>query len=709
MAVVVVAYVFAAASGNSLPLTSVSYIGATFVRVLGWWVPPGVGMAGAVQGPLRRNSGSVSSRASLIDQARPRACPFLPRHHYNKQQANSGDRRQRSSPERRAQTDARSSAHRSGGSRTPSEDRSRRDKDGNQEGRREPQPQPSSNQPKPGRESNGPASSSAGIGATAAAASSASSSSRARSPHPAAAATAVAATPSVAVVGTGAAVAGDGINGAPSSRPPSSSSSSSRHGTLNSNGGGAGAGAGAGGARMVGGTGLGTLAGLAPTVERRGGAAGDDASGGTNGRPQSPPRRTEGGSGGDSGNGRPTSAKDLPDREADARGGGGWMRDVYRAGGSESHWSSSGGDRGGGGDRDRDRDRGGHYRGNGVGAGGGLLGGRGVVRERDRPDSPRDRGRYIYNPPELEPSFADSAEHSIGSGTLSVSARRATLGYRFGGRGGDWQDMNAGASRMGGGGGRGGGAGGRGGGGGGGGGYKRPRSPEPVAMDLDDGSPSPQRGREQESYQNQDYRGERKDWHQSDRCRGERCKRYFLGGSHALQRPRERGSPLDHAEVPSSQPGGHLGTRQNSPRHNHQYRNSPGPPGGAGGSSDRLGRSTSHTAMHPERGGGSRGSPLAAPPPPHRGSPIPTGPGVGSDGGPRGSPLALHSPRHQRPPAITDRLVSLKAEFLELHDMLLESDFQWEESQRFCEVLKLQLDQLMLVPHRHRDSLAPPT
>lgn len=62
--------------------------------------------------------------------------------------------------------------------------------------------------------------------------------------------------------------------------------------------------------------------------------------------------------------------------------------------------------------------------------------------------------------------------------------------------------------------------------------------------------------------------------------------------------------------------------------------------------------------------------------------------------------------RRQRGPVITDRLVALKAEFLELHDMLLESDFQWEESQRFCEVLKLQLDQLMLMPHRHRDSLA---
>lgn len=64
--------------------------------------------------------------------------------------------------------------------------------------------------------------------------------------------------------------------------------------------------------------------------------------------------------------------------------------------------------------------------------------------------------------------------------------------------------------------------------------------------------------------------------------------------------------------------------------------------------------------------------------------------------------------RRQRGPVVTDRLVALKAEFLELHDMLLESDFQWEESQRFCEVLKLQLDQLMLLPHRHRDSSAPP-
>lgn len=64
--------------------------------------------------------------------------------------------------------------------------------------------------------------------------------------------------------------------------------------------------------------------------------------------------------------------------------------------------------------------------------------------------------------------------------------------------------------------------------------------------------------------------------------------------------------------------------------------------------------------------------------------------------------------RRQRGPVVTDRLVALKAEFLELHDMLLESDFQWEESQRFCEVLKLQLDQLMLLPHRHRDPSAPP-
>lgn len=58
--------------------------------------------------------------------------------------------------------------------------------------------------------------------------------------------------------------------------------------------------------------------------------------------------------------------------------------------------------------------------------------------------------------------------------------------------------------------------------------------------------------------------------------------------------------------------------------------------------------------------------------------------------------------------AVTDPLVILKAEFLELHDMLLESDFQWEESQRFGEVLKLHMDQLMLMPHRHRDSLPPP-
>lgn len=52
--------------------------------------------------------------------------------------------------------------------------------------------------------------------------------------------------------------------------------------------------------------------------------------------------------------------------------------------------------------------------------------------------------------------------------------------------------------------------GGRGGGGAGGGasGYKRPRSPEPVAMDLEEDSPSPPRGRDQD-FQKQDFRGER--------------------------------------------------------------------------------------------------------------------------------------------------------------------------------------------------------
>lgn len=65
--------------------------------------------------------------------------------------------------------------------------------------------------------------------------------------------------------------------------------------------------------------------------------------------------------------------------------------------------------------------------------------------------------------------------------------------------------------------------------------------------------------------------------------------------------------------------------------------------------------------------------------------------------------------RRPRGPVVTDRLVMLKAEFLELHDMLLHSDFHWVQSQRFCETLKLRLDELMLAPHRHhRDPLLPP-
>lgn len=62
--------------------------------------------------------------------------------------------------------------------------------------------------------------------------------------------------------------------------------------------------------------------------------------------------------------------------------------------------------------------------------------------------------------------------------------------------------------------------------------------------------------------------------------------------------------------------------------------------------------------------------------------------------------------RRPRGPAVTDRLVLLKAEFLELHDMLLESDFQWDESRRFTDLLKKRLDEVMLVPHRQ--SLPPP-
>ena len=104
--------------------------------------------------------------------------------------------------------------------------------------------------------------------------------------------------------------------------------------------------------------------------------------------------------------------------------------------------------------------------------------------------------------------MAAGGEQEYGSGTLSASARRASLGYHhLGGRGGGG-GSGVGGRGGGGGGGGGGGVGGDGGGrgsdwldkgpnsgvssmGGGGGGHKRPRSPEVVEMELDDGSPSP--------------------------------------------------------------------------------------------------------------------------------------------------------------------------------------------------------------------------
>lgn len=87
------------------------------------------------------------------------------------------------------------------------------------------------------------------------------------------------------------------------------------------------------------------------------------------------------------------------EREGEGRGGGGsgaggnWKREGYRGG--DYHRAQGGSERGGG-------SVGGvgpsHYRGGSSGnvngsGGGGVPLGRGVVRERDRPDSPRDRGR----------------------------------------------------------------------------------------------------------------------------------------------------------------------------------------------------------------------------------------------------------------------------------------------------------------------------
>lgn len=194
---------------------------------------------------------------------------------------------------------------------------------------------------------------------------------------------------------------------------------------------------------------------------------------------------------------------------------------------------------------------------------------------------------------------------------------------------------------------------------------------------------------------------------------------------------------------------------QQHPRQSHRHNHSQST-GEGGQFMGRIGRPLSHPAMHLERGGGSsrsgvsgnarasplsatgqgtpaRGSPLVPRGSPVQGSPLPASAGsplaVGSRASPGTGDAGWGSRysgadgsegvggesngwggggRRARGPVITDRLVSLKAEFLELHDMLLESDFQWEESQRYREVLQRQLDQLMLVPHRHRDSLPPP-
>ncbi|CAM9965622.1 unnamed protein product [Choristocarpus tenellus] len=49
-------------------------------------------------------------------------------------------------------------------------------------------------------------------------------------------------------------------------------------------------------------------------------------------------------------------------------------------------------------------------------------------------------------------------------------------------------------------------------------------------------------------------------------------------------------------------------------------------------------------------------------------------------------------------PAITDRLVALKAEFLELQDRFLLNEVKWQESERHTRQLGLQLNRLMDLP-----------
>lgn len=64
--------------------------------------------------------------------------------------------------------------------------------------------------------------------------------------------------------------------------------------------------------------------------------------------------------------------------------------------------------------------------------------------------------------------------------------------------------------------------------------------------------------------------------------------------------------------------------------------------------------------------------------------------------------------RRPRGTVVTDKMLLLKSEFLELYDMLMESDCQWEESQLFCNRLQDKLGELTLVPQRHRDTLPAP-
>lgn len=173
----------------------------------------------------------------------------------------------------------------------------------------------------------------------------------------------------------------------------------------------------------------------------------------------------------------------------------------------------------------------------------------------------------------------------------------------------------------------------------------------------------------------------------------------------------------------------------------HGHRHNPSHSVGAGAATGpRSGRSSSHSSVHSERGTSrvgpnartsplqgqgktsARNSPLS-----RRGSPLQPGHGAGRQDSPvpGNSAEAVDGPaggsagglgetngwapgRRLRGSVIKDRLVSLKAEFLELHDMLLESDFQWEQSQKFCEVLKEQLDELMLAPNRNLDPSAQP-